>query len=265
MTRLNINYLAKGLFHINEKILNWDLSLVEGKGLIHKTSGSDRYAHIELFIQKSDNDYSSEVIWDMTDNLIPYNLGHRPFVENTLEFFTNYVAGIKGETIFLKFQITNISFHTVDTSPIHFVEATMRALINCFDDTLFPFFNVDLVKRISEESLDYLRTNKEWFLKNEIIESLRNHEISDILSKIFNRKNIDIRMLNGRLFNNYISECFQNRKVLLQNSELLLLKKNNAVNENEDITDIGKAHVAKILDDEYDLKYHFNISFEDFQ
>lgn len=264
MTKLKINYQAKGLFHINVKILNWDLSLVEGKGLIYKVTGSDKYAHIELFIQKSDNDYSSEVIWDMTENLIPYNFGHRTFIEDTLEFFTNYVSGIKGETIHLKFQITNISFHVVDTSPLHFIEATMRALINCFDNTLFTF-NADLVKRISEQSLDYLRTNKEWFLKNEIIESLRNQEISEILSKIFDRKNIDIMMLNGRLFNNYISECFQNRKILLQNNDLELLKKNNVVDERENITDIGKAHVAKILDDKYDLKYHFNISFEDFQ
>lgn len=263
MSSIKINYLAKSLFHINEKILNWDLSLLEGKGLIAKFSGSDRYAHIELAIQKSDNDYSSEVVWDISENLIPHNFGHKPFIESTLEFFMNYVSGIKGETIHLKFQITNISFHLIDTSPRHFVEATMRAIIDCFDDTIFTF-NEDLAIRISNQTLYHLRNSKIWFLKNEIIESLKKEEISKILSKIFDRDNIDIRMLNGICFNNYISECFKNRKELLQNSELLLLKKNNAVNENGGITDIGKAHVAKILDDKYDLNYHFNISFEDF-
>ncbi len=263
-SNLNTNYQAHSLFRINKNILEWDLTVLEGKGLVARFTGSDAYAHLELTIQRSNIDHCSEVYWNIIENQIPYNFGHKPFIEETLAFFTNYVSGIKGERIFLKYEITNIGFHIVDSKPKHFTEATMKALINSFDKTIFPF-NDDLAKRISSQTFDYLKKNKIGFSRNEIIESLKKQDISRVLSKIFDRENVDIRMLNGVFFNEYISDSFQNRKVLLQDSDMDLLKKNDAVNEYGNITDVGKAHVAKVLNDQYDLNYHFNIKWEDFQ
>lgn len=263
-SHLKTNYQAQSLFKINKKILEWDLIPLEGKGLVARFTGSDAYAHLELTIQKSEIDYSSEVYWNVNEHQIPYNFGHKPFIEETLAFFTNYVSGIKGERILLKYEITNIGFHIVDSQPKHFAEATMKALINSFDETIFPF-NDERAKKVSSQTFDYIQKNKIGFLRSEIIESLKQQEISQILSKIFDKENVDLRMLNGVFFNTYISNSFQNRKVLLQNSDIDELKKCNAVDEYDKITDIGKAHVAKILNDQYDLNYHFNIKLEDFQ
>lgn len=264
ISNLKTNYQAHSLSRINKKILEWDLIPLEGKGLVAKFTGGDAYAHLELTIQKSNIDYSSEVYWNINEHQIPYNFGHKPFIEETLAFFTNYVSGIKGERILLKYEITNIGFHIVDSQPKHFVEATMKALINSFDKTIFPF-NDELAKRISSQTFDYIKNNKIGFLRSEIIESLKQQEITQILSKLFDRENVDVRMLNGVFFDTYISNSFQNRKVLLQDSDIDILKKFNAINESDKITDIGKAHVAKILNDQYDLNYHFNIKLEDFQ
>lgn len=66
-------------------------------------------------------------------------------------------------------------------------------------------------------------------------------------------------MLNGCIL--ILDESFEIRKVLLNENDMNILRKNNAINDR--ITDIGKANIAKILDDFYDLKYHFNILRED--
>ncbi|MDR6457727.1 MULTISPECIES: hypothetical protein [Chryseobacterium] len=262
-TYLKRNYQSASLFPINQKIVGWDLLPIEGKGLVAKFTGSDRYAHIELIMQKSDIDYGSEVLWNISENQIPYNFGHRSIVDETLTFFTNYVSGIKGKTTFLKFEITNIGIHVVDTRPEHFEEATMKAIVNCFDKTINPF-NGDLATRISKQTLEYSRQHKLGFLKNEIIESLKIDNISEIFAKIFSSENIDLRMLNGANFNVYMNDSFEKRKVLLEASDIETLKKFDAINDWENITDIGKAHIAKILKDQYDMSYHFNIKFEDF-
>lgn len=269
MEIINISLLktysqAVGLFKINQRIVEWDLSTLKGKGLVARFAGSDAYAHIEITIQKSSFEHGSTVKWSINENQIPYNFGHKPFIDETLSFFTNYVSGIKGERLYLEFEITNIGIHLVNTRAKHFAEATMKALINSFDKTVFPF-DAPLANRISQNSYDLLKKQKISFLRSEIIESLKRQDITEILSKIFNTENVDIRMLKGFYFNNYISDSFNNRKTLLQDFEIDLLEKLNAVSESGRITDIGKAHVAKILNDRYDMNYHFNIKFEDFQ
>lgn len=136
----------------------------------------------------------------------------------------------------------------------------MKALISCFDPDIF-IFNSNLANRISGNSVEYSRQYKTSFLKSEILDSFKIKEISEILSKIFNEDNVDVRMLNGLHFNTYIDESFEIRKVLLNENDMNILRTNNAINDR--ITDIGKANIAKILDDFYDLRYHFNILQED--
>lgn len=253
-------YHADVLGKINHLIQAWELTSLQGKGLVARFNGGrSGYAHIELTISQG-MEYTSEVIWNVNEHQIPFNFGHIPVVESALSFFSNYVSGIKGERVTLQFEITNIGIHIIDTQAKHFFEATMKALISCFDPDIF-IFNSNLANRISGNSVEYSRQYKTSFLKSEILDSFKIKEISEILSKIFNEDNVDVRMLNGLHFNTYIDESFEIRKVLLNENDMNILRTNNAINDR--ITDIGKANIAKILHDFYDLRYHFNILRED--
>jgi hypothetical protein len=258
---LKTNYQAPNLFKIYKEILEWDFTLLKGKGLVARCTGSDAYAHIELTIQKSDEEYNSKINWNVSEFQVPNNLGHKPVIEDTLTYFTNYLSGIKGEIIALKYEITNIGFCDVDTQFKHYAEATMIALIDSFDKTLYPFND----KRLKGTSLHpFYYTDSGFFLKSEIMESLKNKQLSDILFKVFNRENMDIKVLNRVTFSSYINDNFQIRKSLLTESEVEILRTSNAISKYDYITDIGKAHVAKNLKTEYLLYYCFDIKFEDF-
>lgn len=256
-------YHADVLGKINQKIKDWKLEPLLGRGLVSRLNGGRcAYAHIELSIIKGDEKHSSSVIWSTTEHQIPYNFGHVPIVEEALTFFSNYISGIKGERISLAFEITYIGIHIIDTEARNFKEATMKALIDCFDKEIF-IFNKGQAERISSNSSEFFKSHKMFFPKSEILESLRIKEISEILGKIFSRDNVDVRMFNGMHFNTYVEESFAIRKALLNESELLVLRKHFAVNESDQITDIGKANIARIIDDFYDLRYHFNISYDE--
>lgn len=214
-----------------------------------------RLRHIELSIYKGEERHSSSAIWSSAEHQIRYNFGHVPIVEEALTFFFNYVSGVKRERISLTFEITNIGMHIIDTEARNFKEATMKALFDCFDKEIF-IFNQGQAERISDNSSEYFRSNKISFIKNEILESLKINEIYEILGKMFSRGNVDVRMLNGMHFNTYVEESFAIRKTLLNESELRVLSSHFVVNGSEQITDIGKANIARVIDDFYDLRYH---------
>lgn len=138
----------------------------------------------------------------------------------------------------------------------------MKALIDCFDQEIF-IFNKGQAERISGNSSEYFRSHKILFPKSEIRKSLKVKEIPEVLGKIFSSHNVDVRMLNGLHFNTYIEENFEIRKELLNESELLILRKHSVITGSDQITDIGKANIARIIDDYYDLRYHFNITYDE--
>jgi hypothetical protein len=262
ISRLGVNNQARYFFDIHDKLMQWNYEPISGKGLVARFTGSDAYAHIELIISQSSNG-QSEIVWNIDDSKIPNNFGHKPYIEEVLSFFTSYISGIKGKKIDLNFEINNISFHIVDTKARHFFEATMRAIISCFDLNIFPF-NEILVERISKQTIENRKQNKMYILRSEIIKSLQNDSITERFSKILNKENIELKMLNGIHFNSYIRELFDIRKTLLDENDVKYLQGHNAIDYDNRLTDIGKAHIAKSLNDYYDLNYHFDIQMQDF-
>jgi hypothetical protein len=258
---LHYNFYAISLFRIKDKLLQWDYSTVEGTGVVAKFSGRGKYAHVELSISNSPTN-TNEVIWNITEEQIPNNFGHKPYIEEALSFFLAHVSALTGNRVYLKFDINFISFHITDSHPRDFLEATMNAIVNSFDPTAFPF-DKNQVERIIQTTYNYQKENN--MLKKDIIESLKNEVVTEKFSKIISQKNIDSRMLNGIHFNSYTIDLFENRKALLSEDERKYLQTQNAIDYYERLTNIGKAHIAKTLNDYYDLNYHFDIQKEDYQ
>lgn len=258
---LHYNIYAISLFRIKDKLLDWDYSTVKGTGVIAKFSGRGKYAHVELVISNSSAD-TNEVIWNITEEQIPNNFGHKPYIEEALIFFISHISALTGNRVYLKFEINFISFHTSDSHPRDFLEATMFAIINCFDPTAFPF-DKNTVERVILNT--HYHRKEHFMLKIDIVESLKNDSLTEKFSKIIDQKNTDSRMLNGIHFNSYTIDLFEKRKGLLSEDERKYLQTQNAIDYHERLTDIGKAHIAKTLHDYYDLNYHFDIQKEDYQ
>jgi hypothetical protein len=251
------DFSANSLFYINHELSGWDLKPVVGKGLVAKFTGGDKYAFIEIKVYKAQS--QSSIVWNISELQIPSNFGHKPYIEKALAFFLQYLSGIKGTHIDLTFEINDIGFHLVDTAPKHFCQALMVALVNCFKKNFFPI-NDQLVADMKIKALDYSKMSGKFFFKEQILESLKNLEITDRLGKIFNKEYISINNLQSDNFNGYLGDLFNQRVSKMDVNFLDYLKRENVVSEFNELTDIGKAHIAKSLDDFYDLYYNFNIS-----
>ncbi len=139
MDETNINGAltdSQYFFKINQQLHNWDLSPVEGRGLF--ADGMRFYGHIQLKIYRS-SDSNSKMIWNLTREQLPDEWQAKPGVVKTLEFFVSYLKGISGESIPLTFEITDGSYHPVDSQYRAYVRATIYALVDCFDKNAIPF------------------------------------------------------------------------------------------------------------------------------
>lgn len=137
-TRLGgIIFDAYRLNAINQHLIDWDLTPVEGKG-IHLGSMWTKYGHVQIKMYKS-SDSESKMIWNLTQQQLPDEYGAKPAIEKVFRFFIDYFAGIKGEKIPLVFEINDGSFHPVDSRDIGYMYATVYAIINCFDKEYMKF------------------------------------------------------------------------------------------------------------------------------
>ncbi|SHN16452.1 hypothetical protein [Mucilaginibacter sp. OK098] len=128
---------AYRLSNINQYLVSWDLSPVEGKG-IHLGAMHTKYGHIQIKMYKSSNQ-ESKMIWNLTQEQLPDEYGAKTAIKKVLEYFIDYFAGIKGESIALIFEINDGSYHPVDSQAIGYMFAAMYALINCFDKDHIKF------------------------------------------------------------------------------------------------------------------------------
>lgn len=70
---------AEVLGKINQKIRDWELEPLIGRGLVSRMNGGRcAYAHIELNIHKGEEKHSSSVIWSTEEHQIPFNFGQCP-------------------------------------------------------------------------------------------------------------------------------------------------------------------------------------------
>lgn len=133
---------AKELNHINAYLAKWDLSAVEGEAL-YIGSMHSKYGHVKIRMYASPDD-STRIIWNVQEIELPLEFRHT--ITKGLEFFLGYLAGIKGQSISLNFEINDASYHPVDSSLLGFNLVTTRAIINCFDPDYFKF-NADRIFR----------------------------------------------------------------------------------------------------------------------
>ncbi|WP_222538249.1 hypothetical protein [Pedobacter polysacchareus] len=126
---------AKELNHINASLAKWDLSAVEGEALFIGSMHS-KYAHVKIKMYAPSDD-SSRIIWNVPETELP--LEFRGTITKGLEFFLGYLAGIKGQSISLAFEINDGSYHPVDSNLLGFNLVTTRAIIDCFDPDYSKF------------------------------------------------------------------------------------------------------------------------------
>lgn len=136
-------------FHeINQKIIDWNYSDLEGEGFYYKHF-SGRYGHVKLKISKIEN--SEKIIIEWNDNAkIPEE--YRGAILKTLGFFISYIEGLKGKQQSLKIEITDGSYHAVDSRNLAYEIATLFALHDCFGN---------LKKEISERDRKLIARFKE--------------------------------------------------------------------------------------------------------
>lgn len=135
------------LKNINSKLIDWHYDEVTGKGFYQKYTG--HYGHIQLTISKSEDLYSHQLINNLNENQMP--LAYINEVIKSLNFFIAYIQGIKGERVNLKFEITDGSFHIVDSRPKDFQIVTFYAIVDCFNK---------LRRQISEKDMEMINTCK---------------------------------------------------------------------------------------------------------
>lgn len=136
-------------FHeINQKIIDWNYSDLEGEGFYYKLL-SGRYGHVKLKISKIENFDNILIEWN-NNAQIPENF--REIILKTLGFFVSYIEGLKGKQQSLKIEIIDGSSHSVDSSNLGYEIATKFALHDCFGN---------LKKEISESDRKLIARFKE--------------------------------------------------------------------------------------------------------
>ena len=66
---------------IEEKLLDWNLQPVDGKGFYRRVFVSEVYDHVELKMYQSINEQPSIAIWDITEKQTSLKYIYKPFVE----------------------------------------------------------------------------------------------------------------------------------------------------------------------------------------
>lgn len=122
---------------IEQKLLEWNLKSVYGRGLYVKYTG--KYGHIELEISKQFNEKKNEIIWNIPDSKIKNDIDYKPHSEVILNEFFNYFYELRGDKNLIKIEIQDGSYHPVDSQGKHYKIATMYALVDCFDKKAYQF------------------------------------------------------------------------------------------------------------------------------
>tara|TARA_B100001063_G_C16600604_1_gene470499 strand:+ start:60 stop:545 length:486 start_codon:yes stop_codon:yes gene_type:complete len=133
-------YYSRLLNGLDETIKNWSLEPLTGIGLIRGING--KYAHVELEISNHfNNSKTNKIIYKISENQLP--IEYRVEIERTLRFFIDYLNSLKSDNFQLKFTILDATYHPVDSRPIDYQNAIMKAIANCFGKSFKPISKVD--------------------------------------------------------------------------------------------------------------------------
>lgn len=251
--KIGINQLvAVELFSkIIPQIMDWDLSPIEGVGYYRKIQ---HYGHIELKMYITEGIYTQpEIIWNIEEYQIPKE-PIREVINKHLSFFYNFLVSIKGNRLNLKIEITNGSFHPVDSGRWGFPNATICALINCFDkdfNNLGGATKYTEIKNLQTYALNELRSKAATFPDEVIFNSLKDLGLNQIIRNILSTKNLTslnhyinkVSLVTNQDFFDYLVKDIPQE--VIEN-----LKTVNIISKYNSLTNIGLAHIALILKNE---------------
>lgn len=127
----DLNNCSSRLDLLEEDILNWDLTKLNGLG---SAQAHDKFSLFEVDFQKSD-DNKSKMIWNVPDSLFPIEI--REYIINDLIDASNDILTdvriLKGKDINLSIVIVNAGFHLFSGRGYINRIALNRAFIDAFD------------------------------------------------------------------------------------------------------------------------------------
>ncbi len=135
------------------KIIEWDLFPVQGIGYYQK---GDHFGHLELKIYIQENSGSGLIIWSVEEYKIHTDV--KPLIYSYLSFLLNLLKAVKGRlNNSIVIEVTDGSFHPVDSWKWGFIYATVYAFIDCFDKEISNSIrprpiNRDLIKKLQNHS-----------------------------------------------------------------------------------------------------------------
>ncbi|MEN2401629.1 hypothetical protein GKZ90_0017700 [Flavobacterium sp. MC2016-06] len=149
----NIISGAENLSKIETSVKKWNFEKLNGIGFYRK---HDKYSIIELNIYEFENYPNNENIdklpysyldWKVPENkfeISNFESGKDEMVKFA-EFFINWISSIKGERLYLIFEINFAGFHPTDSwNRGACSNAFLNAIISCFDEELY---NIGLEKK----------------------------------------------------------------------------------------------------------------------
>ncbi|WP_343707909.1 hypothetical protein [Flavobacterium sp.] len=141
----NLVHGKESLSKIIDKLRDWNFETLDGIGCCRK---HDKYALIELKVYHVDNypekdklnQYHSYLLWKVDTNQFP--IENYEYAQEELrryaEFITDWFSTIKGETIYLVYEINFAGCFPADVFGRGAAgRAFLDAIISCFDDDLY--------------------------------------------------------------------------------------------------------------------------------
>jgi hypothetical protein len=251
MINISLNnelYLIQELSHITQQLIAWDFQPVTGIGVYTKT---ERYAHLEIKLYPSDS-YDSRIIWNTDETYFPYDIGINKAIEKQLLFLTNYVSVLKGENVKLIFEITDGTFHVVDSACKTYSFAIVYALIDCFDKTYQKINEITLARmaKIKAEAPAFFKSEGTLFTIEELFQSLENVTLTRSVKELIND-------IPDEELSHYLENCDQYRlnlriKQKLSEENIPWLKEHKVLSRHGELSYIGLWHIAIIC-----RKWHF--------
>lgn len=141
----NLVHGKESLSKIIDKLRDWNFETLDGIGFCRM---HDRYSAIELKVYNLNNypekdklgQYKSYLNWNVDKDLFPienYEYAEKELVRYS-EFITDWFSTIKGETIYLVYEINFAGYGPADTWGRGAAgRAFVNAIISCFDEDLY--------------------------------------------------------------------------------------------------------------------------------
>lgn len=259
MTEISLNnklYNIQELRHIMPQLLNWDLQPVTGRAIYTKI---ERYAHLEIKLYPSDS-YDNRVIWNTDQTYFPYDIGISKTIEEYLLFFSNYLSALKGNNIKLIFEITDGTFHLVDSDSRTYGYAALYALIDCFDKSYNSIneFKIERIARIKAEAPAYFKSAGMHFTIEELFQSLENIALTSSVKEL-------VSHISDEELSLYLEQYSQNRlnariKPKLSEEKITWFNKYKVLSRYGHLSQIGFWHIAIARRNGYFFSRYFGIS-----